>query len=137
MALFERSDKPDFAGKCEIAHVFDIYPKEQWPVKDTVFIPDVTARGYIIITVDHAQKKTRGKHAAESQAYIDAGAIVFWLPRSFVNPGKKSDEPGASYRFRQASLLFEWWPRIKWCAGTAKAGDLFDLDDRGKIRPRA
>lgn len=136
LSRLERDDKGDFAGKIEVVHTFDKYPVERRPVADTTYIPEMAAEGYVIITADHAQKAIRGKKAAESQAYRDANAIAFWLPKHFVNPGKKCDEPGEDYKFLQAAKLFEWWPRIKWKAGRASPGELFDLDDKGKIIDR-
>ncbi len=97
----------------------------------------MTAEGYIIITADHAQKKNRGKHAAESQAYRDSGAIAFWLPKTYVNPRKKSVNLEREYKFEQAAMLFRWWPEIKRVAGKATKGNLFDMDDRGRITPRS
>ena len=114
-------------------HVFDKYGSAQRPVKDTTFIPEMTGEGYIIITADHQQKKTVGKHAVESAAYREAKAIAFWLPKRFVNPGKKSDELKSSYRFAQASMLFGWWLEIKRCAEKARPCDLYDVQPNGKI----
>ena len=96
----------------------------------------MTAEGYIIITADHAQKKTRGKHAVESAAYRDSGAVAFWLPKRFVQPGKKSDDRVTSYKFTQASMLFEWWLEIKHVAERAKRCELFDVEANGKIVKR-
>lgn len=118
-------------------HVFDKYPPDQRPVKDTTFIPEMTKEGYVIITADHQQKKTRGKHAVESAAYRDANAIAFWLPKVFVNPGKKSVELRSSYRFTQASMLFGWWLEIKRTAEKAKPRDLYDVSPKGKIVVRS
>jgi hypothetical protein len=117
-------------------HLLDKYQPERRPVADTTFIPEMTKEGYVIITADHAQKKTRGKHAVESAAYRDSDAIAFWLPKRFVNPGKKSHDIAPSYRFTQASLLFGWWLGIKQTAERANPRDLFDVQLNGKIVPR-
>jgi len=82
--------------------------------------------GFFIITVDHAQKRNRGKHAAESQAYREHGAIAFWLPRSFVSGS------GGKQKWEQASKLFKWWPKIVEAASKASPGQLFDLNERGE-----
>ncbi len=117
-------------------HTKHKYKDHRGPVLDPEFIPEMTAEGYIIITADHAQKKNRGKHAAEAQAYRNSGAIAFWLPKTYVAPGKKSDEQSSEYKFEQAAKLFKWWPAIKRAAGTARPRDLFDIDDRGRITLR-
>jgi hypothetical protein len=97
----------------------------------------MAAEGYVIVTADHAQKKTRGKHAVESAAYRDHKAIAFWLPKRFVQPGKKSDNRTASYKFTQASMLFGWWLEIKHIAERAKPCELFDVEANGKIIKRS
>lgn len=119
-------------------HRFDVYPNPPHSlIADTKFIPEVTAQNYIIVTVDYKQRRTTGKHAIESQLYRDHKATAFWLPKTFVNPGKKSDgAPPVEYRFQQAHLLFKWWPAIRRQAQTAKPSELFDVLDNGKIKRR-
>lgn len=118
-------------------HVFDKYGPDQRPVYDTTFIPEMTKEGYIIITVDHAQKRTKGKHAVEAAAYRESKSIAFWLPKQFASPGKKSDGRSPVYKFTQASLLFRWWLDIKREADRAHPLDLFDIEFNGKIMKRA
>uniref|UniRef100_E6Q7N7 VapC45 PIN like domain-containing protein n=1 Tax=mine drainage metagenome TaxID=410659 RepID=E6Q7N7_9ZZZZ len=136
LRCLENHNRPDVADEHKLDHTIHKYPGHQGPVLDTEFIPEMTAEGYIIITADHSQKKNRGKHAAESQAYRDSGAIAFWVPKTYANPRKKSDEPGKEYKFEQAAMLFRWWPAIKRAAGSANPRDLFDIDDRGRITRR-
>lgn len=130
LSCLERDDKPDFADKVYIRHLFDEYDESKRPVADETWIPEMTKIGFVIITVDHAQKRNRGKHAAEAQAYRDNNAIAFWLPRSFVSASGKQ-------KWEQASRLFKWWPAIVDAATSANPGDLFDIDDKGEPKLRS
>lgn len=127
--------RPDGASTHDLVHLREKY-NGRGGVPDTDFIPEVAGEGFIIITADQAQKKNKGKHAAESRAYRTSGAIAFWLPRIYANPRKKSDEPGKEYRFEQAAFIFKSWPAIKRAAETARPMDLFDIDDRGRVAQR-
>ena len=129
LRCLEYDHKPDFGEKHRIDHLFDLYPEEQRPVKDTTWIPAVASDDYKIITVDHAQKKSRGKHAAESEAYRSYSAVAFWLPRSFVSQS-------GGQKWEQASKIFLWWPKIVNVASSAQSGELFDLDEKGNPKLR-
>lgn len=83
LSCLERDDKPDFLDKIYIKHTFDMYSEDQRPVADDRWIPEMTQAGYIIITVDHAQKKNRGKHEAESRAYREHIASTMRLRSGF------------------------------------------------------
>jgi hypothetical protein len=85
--------------------------------------------GFVIVTVDHAQKKNRGKRAAKSKAYRDNNAIAFWLPRSFLSAL-------GPQKWEQASKLFKWWPAIVSEATKASAGQLFDVSEKGEPKMR-
>lgn len=129
LSCLERDDKPDFPEKIYIKHTFDIYPEDQRPVDDDRWIPEVTKAGFVIVTVDHAQKKNRGKHEAESRAYREHSAIAFWLPKTFVSASGKQ-------KWEQASRLFKWWPAIVERAQRASPGELFDVNEKGQPQLR-
>ncbi|HUZ49265.1 MAG TPA: hypothetical protein VMW12_05920 [Candidatus Dormibacteraeota bacterium] len=130
LGFFEYADKPDFAAKIEILHLKTRYPESK---DDKEWIAEVAEENYIIITGDWAQKKSRGKHEAESRAYRECNAIAFWLPRSFVS---MQVQGSGRVKFAQASLLFKWWPDIKETAKRAVPGNLFDINDKGAISLR-
>lgn len=107
-------------SEIKVEHLKDRFGED---AKDVDWIPIVAVERSIIITADHAQRKTRGKTEAEAVALQKSGAIAFYLPKTFVH----------SSRWEQAWKFFKWWPPIKAKAAKAKPGDIFDVRENGSI----
>jgi hypothetical protein len=98
---------------------------ERWPngADDVDWIPIIARENQIIITTDHAQRKTRGKTQAEAVALMNYGAMGFYLSKGYVKSG----------RWDQVWQFFKYWPLIKEKARKANPGDVFDVAQNGNI----
>jgi hypothetical protein len=110
-------------SEMQLEHLLD-----RWPggADDVDWIPIIAGERQIIITTDHAQRKTRGKHGEEAKALKESGAIAFYLPKGYVN----------ARRWDQVWKFFKWWPAIKEKAASASPGDVLDVRDNGSIETR-
>ena len=102
--------------KVDIEHLQERFPEN---FEDVNWIPIVAAEGRIILTSDSEMKRRK----TEAAVLRDNNAIAFFFMKGFAN-----------HRiWRQAELLCKYWPAILETAETAKAKDMFDLKERGKI----
>ncbi|MGH7661581.1 MAG: hypothetical protein ACRENA_11785 [Vulcanimicrobiaceae bacterium] len=100
-----------------VCHLKDVYPAS---VDDVDYIPEVAAKGWIIVTSDLAMRKRGSPQAA---ALKSAKAIAFFMPKGF-----------ASLPFwDQAWKLFKMWPTIRETAARAKPSDIYDVTVAGKV----
>lgn len=104
----------------DVVHLIDEYPAN---TKDPVWIPEVCAKGYVIITSDKEMNRVR----AEAEALRKYGAIAFFLPHTAANVTI----------FELARFICKCWPNVTAAAAKAKPGDMFDVQYRnGKVEAR-
>jgi hypothetical protein len=95
------------------------YPAD---TKDPVWLPDLGANGWTLISVDHAQRKK----PEERRAIVASGALAFYLSKSFLT--LLFDE--------QAWRLVKLWPEITKVAERPRDnGKCFLVPVRGGIEP--
>lgn len=85
--------------------------------KDTVWVPEVAARGWVIVTRDHNIRE----NIAERRAVRENGAKMVAL--SGQDAGKPWD---------QLRLFMRWWPRIEGCYD--EAGPFIYLASQSRFR---
>jgi hypothetical protein len=102
-------------------HLLERYPSGD--PGDKVWIPEVCKAGFIIITADSAQVKTRGKTIVECRLYQAHKGIAFFFPRGFPQMPL----------WPQTAAFFRAWVNIADGAANAKPRDLFDVSSTGSV----
>lgn len=97
--------------------------REKFPdgAPDEVWIPDVAARGWVIVTADRAIKST--PHLR--RILHDSRVTAFFLARPFVD----------QKLWDLAVSILSVWPKIKEAADQAKQGDSYLVYITGKVEP--
>lgn len=103
----------------EVTSLREHYPQD---ARDPVWLPDLGAKGWTLISVDHAQRR----RPEERQAIIASGALAFYLAKSFL-----------SLMFEeQAWRLVKLWPEITRMAERPRGGGkCFLVPVKGGIEP--
>jgi PIN domain-containing protein len=103
----------------EVTSLRQHYPEN---TKDPVWLPDLGKKGWTLISVDHAQRKT----PAERKAIVASGAMAFYLAKSFLSLVFEE----------QAWRLVKLWPEITATAEKPQGGaKCFLVPVKGGIEP--
>jgi hypothetical protein len=98
--------------------------REHYPenTKDPIWLPDLGANGWTLITVDHAQRRK----PEERQAIVTSGALAFYLAKSFLSLVFEE----------QAWRLVKLWPEITKVAEKPHGGGkCFLVNLKGGVDP--
>jgi hypothetical protein len=87
---------------------------------DIRWMPEIAARGWILITGDHRLRSRRSEKPVFRQAHL----ITFFLEAGFTNKTRRV----------QIEWLLRQWPAIAALAATAQPGDCFVVPQKGRIR---
>jgi hypothetical protein len=87
---------------------------------DVLWIPEIAARGWVLVTGDHRLRSRRG----EKPVFRQARLIAFFLEAGFTNKTRRV----------QIEWMLRQWPAITALAATAQPGDCFLVPQKGKIR---
>ena len=119
---FHRKDPVEGAAHHQEFEHEIAFLKEKYPQRtgDELWLPEVTAQGYIFVTTDRRIYKNEAQH----RICRDARATGFFLAKGFEHLMK----------WEQAAKLFGYWPKIlKAAAKISPGGDLWLVQLNGEM----
>jgi hypothetical protein len=123
--FFDNHHPPELVALLRQRGVDAVHLRDQFSdreLDDIRWMPEIAARGWILITGDHRIRSRR----SEKPVFRQARLIAFFLEAVFTNKTRRV----------QIEWLTRQWPAIVAPAGTAQPGDCFVVPQKGKIRKR-
>jgi hypothetical protein len=121
--FFDNHHPPDLLARLRELGVDVVHLREQFSdrgLDDVVWMPEIAARGWILVTGDHRLRSRR----SEKPVFRRARLITFFLEAGYTNKTKRV----------QIQWLLNQWPAIERLAAIAQPGDCFLVPQKGKVR---
>jgi hypothetical protein len=121
--FFDNHHSPELLERLREQGVDAVHLRDQFSdrgLDDALWIPEIAARGWVLVTGDHRLRSRHGERAVFRQARL----IAFFLEAGYTNKTRRV----------QIQWLLGQWPAIEALAAAAQPGDCYVVPQRGKLR---
>jgi hypothetical protein len=121
--FFDNHHTPELVERLRERGVDAVHLRDQFSdqgLDDVVWLPQIAARGWVLITGDHRLRSRR----SEKPVFLRARLITFFLAAGYTNKTKRV----------QIEWLLRQWSALETLAIAAQPGDCFVVPQKGQIR---